>query len=51
MFEKKIKIKNIEKILEDYSVCSKDIIKSIEHKFKSISKISVSHKNNDKGYY
>jgi len=40
MFEKKIKIKNIEKILEDYSVCSKDIIKSIEHKFKSISKIS-----------
>lgn len=40
MFKERNKIKNIEKILEQYSVGSKDIIRSIEHKFKSISKIS-----------
>lgn len=49
MFERKIKIKNIEKTLEKYSVCSKDIIKSIEHKFKTISKISSPVKTMIKG--
>lgn len=49
MFEKKIKIKNIEKILEKYSVGSKDIIKTIEHKFKTISKISSPVKTMIKG--
>jgi len=49
MFEKKIKIKNIEKILEKYSVGSKDIIKIIEHKFKTISKISSPVKTMIKG--
>lgn len=49
MFEKKIKIKNIEKLLEEYSVGSKDIIKSIEHKFKAISKISSPVKKMIKG--
>lgn len=40
MFKERNKVKSIENILEEHSVGSKDIIKSVEHKFKSISKIS-----------
>ncbi|MFL0198791.1 methyl-accepting chemotaxis protein [Clostridium sp. WILCCON 0269] len=40
MFQGKNKIKSIKKILEEHSAGSKDIIKSIEHKFKAIDKIS-----------
>lgn len=49
MFKERIKIKNIEKILKEYSVGSKDIIKSIEHKFNTVHKISSSVKNMIKG--
>lgn len=49
MFGKKVKIKNIEKILEEYSVGDKDIIKSIEQKFKTISKIASPIKTMIKG--
>lgn len=40
MFKDKIKIRNIEKILQEYSVGSKDIVRSIEYKFKAVNKIS-----------
>ncbi|MDP4147501.1 MAG: methyl-accepting chemotaxis protein [Bacillota bacterium] len=49
MFKEKAKIKNIKKIVEEYSVGSKDIIKSIEYKFKAINKISLPVKNMIKG--
>jgi len=49
MFQKKVKITNIKKVLEEYSVGSNDIIKSIEHKFKIISKISSPVKTMIKG--
>ncbi len=40
MFKEKIIIKNIGKILEENSVDNKDIVKSVEDKFKTIKKIS-----------
>lgn len=49
MFQEKNKIKSIQKMLEHYSVGSKDIIKSIEHKFKTIDKISSPIKTMIKG--
>lgn len=49
MFKEKTKLKNIEKILGEYSVSSKDIIKSIEDKFKVINKVSIPVKTMIKG--
>jgi hypothetical protein len=41
MFKEKIIIKNMEKILEEFSVDKKDIIKSVEEKFKTIIKLDM----------
>lgn len=49
MFKEKAKIRNIERILGEYSMGNKDIIKSIEHKFKAVNKISSPVKNMIKG--
>jgi methyl-accepting chemotaxis protein len=49
LFKEKNKIKSIEKILEEHSGPSGDIIKSIELKFKTIKKISVPIKAMIKG--
>lgn len=49
MFKERIKVKNIEKILKEHSVDSKDIIKSIELKFKAVNKVSSSVKTMIKG--
>ncbi len=40
MFKEKIKIKNIEKILEEYSEDSADPVRSIKYKFKAVNKVA-----------
>lgn len=49
MFKDKTKIKSLEKMLEEYSISSKDVVKNIEQKFEIIKSIAAPIKTMIKG--